>query len=750
MAEKDKDRSSELATIRDEFDSDYEDWSQAREERAEDLKCLSGDPWKPEDRTAREDAGRPCLTTDELSQYVNQIINDLRSNPRSVQFAPTKPGTSEDLADFYSDKMREIEYRSNAQLAYIMAAENAIQGGYGFVRVTSEFEPDSVDRQEICIKPVMDPNTIVPNWNFERPDLSDMRRCFVLERRPIKDFLLDFPKAKKVDFGSYATDKALTRWVDEQTIQLAERWYIEQQPITLLLVQPPPVQPPPGAMNLRPMTAPPPISIRKEDWGKQPPGTTVIREREATEPLVRQCLVNGVEILKETTWPGPYIPIAGCMGRILYVDDKGKSARLLMSAIRLAREPFMAECFIATSELEVVGTITKNPYWAYEGQVDPNQQNEIAKSMHEPVAVLFAKAKIEGVADVLPLPVRNPMALDLSGYAALREEFRRSVQAAMATNFLPSAAQQRSEKSGAALEKINQTFMKGSAHFADHFGLMRRHVGVICEAAMDTFYDTARQVTIRKADDTTAHVWVNNPQQEDSIDLKDTHMAVTVSEGPSVDSTREAASDFADDLLANVQLMQLLGPAKAQQIAALAIKLKVKQTGIGAIGEQIGDIIAPPTDGEITPEMAQQLQQEVQQLKQQLQQAQQEIGTKVAAKQAEMQGRMAIEQQKSAATSADKDKDREVKLAIAELSARIDRLSLFYDERARLGVQDHEARQAVHDRVHEHVQGVKDRQHEMAINAADAAHEKDLAATSALTALAQPQEPGQPSTGAGA
>ena len=624
----------DIKDTRDAFQGTLDDWSNARESRAACMKALAGDPWKFDERNAREDAQRPCVSFDELSQYVNQIVNEVRANPRAVQFAPTGPGTSEQVADFYADKMREIEYRSHAQLAYTSAFESAVQGGYGFVRVTSEYMPDSVDRQELVIKPVMDPNTILPNWGFQRPDCSDMTRCFVLEKRTLQEFRAQFPKAKQVDFEAYAKDDDTRRWVTEKDILLAEDWKVTQVPVKLLLVQPPAAVPPPNSYGFRPPQAPPPFTIREDQWQTMPAGSQVIRTREALVPKVTQQLVNGVEVLSETTWPGPYIPIAGCMGRVLYLDDKGITNRLLMSAVQLALEPYMAFCFVSTSELEVIGTITKNPYWAYENQLSPDQEAEIAKSLHEPVAVLKAKATIEGLpGQILPLPVRNPMALDLSGYSMLREETRRSIQSAMATNFLPTQAQGRNEKSGKALEKIDQARLKGSFHFVDHFEMMLRHVGCICEAAMDTIYDTEREVLVRRADDSTEQVWVNSPQRKDALTLKGNY-AVTVSSGPSVDSTREAASDFADMLLGSVELMTLLGPEKAQQIAALAVKLKVKQTGIGAIGDQIVDIISPPPDQELAPEQMaaqnQQLKQQIQQLQQMAQQMKQEIDSGLA------------------------------------------------------------------------------------------------------------------------
>ena len=612
----------DMKDVRQQFDDDMEDWREARTERGIDMKYLAGDPWEKEAKDLRDENGRPYLTLDELSQYVNQLSNEVRANPRAVQFAPTGPGTSEKVSQFYADKMREIEYRSHAQLAYTTAFESAVMGSYGFVRVANEFAADSVDRQELVIKPVMDPNTIVPDPRAQRPDLSDMRRCFVLEWMPQAQFKHDYPKAKIQNFESYQTDTDYAKWVKDDRVLLAERWRVVQTPTKLLKIQLQAVEPPPSAFGFRPAAQQPPQDIHAKDWAQwQARGAKVLGERETTIPTVTQQLVNGVEILKETTWPGPYIPIAGCLGRILYLDEGGTSKRVILSAVRLTRDPYMAYCFYRTCEMENVGTTTKNPYWAYQDQVDPVQQQEIAKSMHAPVAVLFAKALTEATrSQVLPLPIKNSGEPAIQAVSLAAEEMRRAIQSAMASNFLPTSAGRQNEKSGIALNEIEKARQKGSFHFVDHYEMMLRHVGVICEAAMPEIYDTARRVLVRRGDDKTEQVWINNPQEKESLDLKGNY-AVTVSSGPSMDSTREAASDFADNLLGSEALMQLLGPEKAQQIVALAVKLKVKQTGIGAIGDQIVDIISPPSqDEDLTPE---QLKQKVAQMGQQLQQAQQ-------------------------------------------------------------------------------------------------------------------------------
>lgn len=634
----------DLKELRQLFEADSDEWREPRDERATDMRYLAGDPWDAKEKQARDAAGRPYVAFDELNQYVNQVVNDLRANPRAIAFAPAEDddANSDDAdkrAQMYSDKTREIEYRSNAKLGFTLAAENAIQGGYGFVKVAAKYAPKSVRNQELWIEPVPDPDSIVFDPFHLRPDGSDAKRAFELEHRRISQFKTDFPNAKQQDFDAYFRDNDYAKWVQPDRILLAKYWCVKNRKREVVIVQPPAVTPPAGIMDLRPAALPPAMELWADEYAEMraafPAGTKVLDEREADDPYVMWQLVNGVETLEEGEWPGEFLPIIPCYGRVLYQPVGGKTKRVLLSMIRLARQPYMSYCFYRTSEIENVGMTTKNPYWAYRGQLNAAEKNKIAQSMHEPLAVLEAGLTAPGAppGQVLPLPQRNVSEPFIQALSVGAEETRRAIQAAIAANFLPSAAQARNEKSKVALDKIDQSSQKGTFHFVDHYEGMIRQTGVVIETAFDTFYDARRKISIRKADDSTGTIWINDPQNREAISVKGRH-TVTVSSGPDFDSTREAASEFADSLLGNDKLMMVLGPGKAQQIAALAVKLKVRETGIGAIGEQIVDIIDPKPGKEQTPEqLARQnaeLQQQVQQLTQMVQAAKQEIDSGLA------------------------------------------------------------------------------------------------------------------------
>jgi hypothetical protein len=168
----------DVQELRQQFADDTAEWRDIRDEGSKDMRYVSGDPWAEHERAAREKAGRPCLSLDELSQYTNQGVNKLRANKRAVKFAPIGDGASEQTAEFYADLMRDIEYRSQAQTAYITAAENMFQRSYGFCRVNVRYASAYSVNQDIWIDPIHNPDLVTPDPYALMPNMSDMKAGF--------------------------------------------------------------------------------------------------------------------------------------------------------------------------------------------------------------------------------------------------------------------------------------------------------------------------------------------------------------------------------------------------------------------------------------------------------------------------------------------------------------------------------------------------------------------------------------------
>lgn len=633
MADDTGTKDSKVKEIRDRFAYATNEWQKVREEGDKDMRYVAGDCWEDDARRARETAKRPVLNADELGQYINQVINDVRANKRAIRVTQEGAGATDKRAQHRANLIRQIEYRSNAQWVYAGMFENTVQRSYGHLRVKPVWSSPTSDVQELRIVGMPNPDLVTPDPDFLIPTGEDYKYLFNGEWFNEKDFKARWPKAKLISFDADQQRTAGVEWlnVGARRLLVAEQWYIETKKRQLLrvVIQPPaPIQP-----GVRPPEPPKIITFFEDEKDKlaQFKAMKLAPEpvREVDYPYVKMCMVNGLEILEEHPFPGTSIPFVSCYGKVLYAKDSGATTRKIMSMIRLGRDPQMLYAYMITQEAEIVGMIPKAPVQVVAGQLE-GYETEWAKANHEPVAFLRYKATVEGLppGQLLPPPSRLDYnaGQHLGALEVCKESARRAIQAAMGISPLPTQAQRKNEKSGKALEQIESASQKGSFHFIDNFDAAIQRTGAILDELLPHYYDSLRQVTVRKPDDKAEVITINDPNDPDS-QVAEGRYDVTISVGPKQDSERQAASEFADLVVGNLGqvLAPIIGPQKMAELISLAIRLK----SVGPLGDAMADLISPPKEdqGQPSVQQVQELQAQLQQAQQMLQQAQMAIET---------------------------------------------------------------------------------------------------------------------------
>jgi Phage P22-like portal protein len=641
-----------LKKLKDRYDYGLRRWQDTREDSKKDRRYLAGDPWDPKEKQARKDEGRPAMVLDELNQWLNKLTNNVRMNKRGIAVSPRYDNDKANKeAEVRQGIIRDIEYVSNAQAAYITALEGAGGSSMGFFRITTEYEPKSFN-QRLRIKQIDNPDSVVMDPDYSEADASDMCWCYVVSQMTKEDFRAEYPKAQIHDFTSEMMADA-PQWIREDDVTVAEYWEVVKTKRTLLMLH----EPDTG------VTA----SVYEDEL---PEGITykalkagghILKEREEEDRQVMQTITNGIEILKETPWAGQWIPIVPVLGKTMWVDFGKGAQRVILSLIRLARDPYMLYCYLRSNEMEEAGMTPKTPFIAYTGQF-AGKEADWQDVNKQPKAYLEANAKTEATGDaVLPLPERQPFQPNFQSYEIAAEAMRRAIQAAVGVNALPTAAQRQNEKSGVALERISQQEDLGSFHFIDNLDRALEFAGRQLDDLMDHIYDTKRTVGTRAMDDKYKPITLNDPDDPESVTITSGlphQVAITV--GPSDNSQREAAGDFAE-LLAKI-------PGVFPRIADLIVRLKQ----LGPIGEQIADRLTPPEfaakDGKPLPPQAIAIINKLQQSSQALNVYAQQLEGKIKQLEFEKSARVTDNQSKERQTAL----QEETKLTIAELKVQAD------------------------------------------------------------------------------
>lgn len=658
-----------LREVRDAYAADEAGWDPIRKEGQKDIRYVSGDAWEQKDRDERVNNNRLCLTFDELGQYTNQLINDSLQNKRAIKVTPTGSGADDKEAQLRADRIRQIEYRSNAQLAYTTAFQNTVERSYGWVRINTDWSSAHKTEQEIKIGAVPNPDMITPGPHV-MPDGSDLKRLWFREWWTHAEFKRRMPDADIKDFSSRELFDVAPLWIHDDRVLVCEYW------------------------------------AKDED------------------DTVCSYLTNGVEVLKKSLWAGKVLPFAPCYGKVLFTAVDGRTERQIHSLPRLAREPFRSYCYVMTSIAEIISQLPKFPYFVYRGSLSPAMMVELQRSVHEAVAAIEVEPRIPEISgEPPPFPQRNPIDLaQLPGLMAAAEAYRRSIQAAIGQSALPTQAQRRNEKSGVALKQIEDSGQRGSFHFLDHYAAMITRVGVIVNDLLGPIHDTARDMTIRKPDDATKVVRINDPswvnpdtQQPEYLQFTDGSFDVTISTGPSNDSEREAQSDFADLLISSPEFAQVAGPQNMAKIMAKAIKLK----NVGPLGDAIADLLDPPQkDGQQDPQQMQAQMQQAQQHLEMMSKQLEGLTETIKTDKIKMDGQIKLQAMRDATS-----------MKVAVIAARTKGVIVNTETDQELIAldmqQQHEAEQNAADRHHE--ASLAAMEHEQGMQAADQQHQQALA-----------------------
>jgi hypothetical protein len=678
-----------LEEIRTTYDRYLNRWDDIRKEGRVDVQYLSGKPWT--DAELEERKGRPSLALDELNQYVNKLINDIRQNKRSVKVTPEGSGANDKTAEFRGNLIRQIEYKSKAQSAYNTAFENACQRGYGFFAINTRYKSASSFDKEIVIRRIPDADSVLIDPDTKEADCSDMDSAFIVDGAGMTKaaFKAKYPNAEFKDFSSEHMEMA-PKWITDERVIVAEFYKRKKTSrVSLLLNENGDTQfldEFPGAK----------LKGRKVLVSKGGEEVPILDSRKVEDVKVCQYITNGVEVLEENEWPGKYIPIIPVFGKEMYVPDGSGSKRVLMSLVRLARDAFKLYCFARSGEAELLGQVPKIPYLGYEGQFDT--ETDWANINKRPTGYAEVKATTEATGNqVLPLPQRQIFEPPIQAYEMAAESAKRAIQSALGMYNASVGKHDTKATSGKAIAELDAQSDQGSFHFIDNYDIAIENCGRQLDDLIPKIYDNKREVGLRKADDTHEVVTINDPANVDPKTNQPLYAtdsgehSVTISTGPSYDAQRDEVEAY---------IQALVGTPLFPMVADLLTKMK----NMGPLGDEVAKRLVPPKfaqNEEIPPQAMQAIQAGKQQFEQMHAYAQKlekdlgELQKKVDAKMIDNQFKLEItklqERTKIVVASLAAKSKMDVELAVKEAEHEMNELD-----------KDHEAAMEGSRQVHEH------------------------------------------------
>lgn len=753
-----------MSTARKRFQLVSTTEARLRENQMDDLRFRASEQWPMTVKSDRELDDRPYLTINRLPQFIRQVVNAQRQARPSIKVNPVE-NSDIDTAAVFQGIIRHIENQSDANVAYITAAEQQVTFGRGYWRLVTEYMGPDTFQQEIWIRRVpnafsvyMDPAMDLVTQGHEP------RFAFVVEDVPKDEYIARYGSesmSSLVEFMS--TGDRSPDWMPEGKIRIAEYWYVEYEKSTLLHVK--------FADNGQEM------SVSEKDYQKFPKterdAAQVLRRREVLTPQVYWCKINGAGIIDGNDdktagrkWPGKYIPIVPVIGDEINlngdIDYRGM--------VRDAKDTQRLYNYQNTALAETLALAPKAPFIGYFGQFE-NQEKKWNQANRRNFPYLEVNP-ITLSGTLAPLPQRNAVESPIGAIVEAIHQADNDLKSLMGLYEPSLGARSPNTLSGVAIQALQQQGTQANSNFMDNLNRSIKVTGRILVDLIPHIYDAPRVLRIIGPDEQpkTVMVHANAPEaqlpQADAMpagvegiyDLSRGKFDVVCSSGPDNETKRkENLAGLLSIVQAYPESFQFLGDLIVGDMdwpQAQAAAIRLKKTLPPQL--QDGDHPIPP---EVQAKMAQ-MEQQAQMMGMQLQETQKQLEQAMIAvknKQAEIQADLEIkrmdlesqERREARRTSVDLQKEhdrlqasRDIEILKSQLEERMARIQAALDamasERALATERATTERELAHDaeseaaaRAHERQQAVEDRAHEHATTVAEQAHEEELASEAA-------------------
>ena len=476
-----------------------QEWQGTEDERArEDIKFANGDPrnrWQwPDDvynQRTSDGSDLPCLTINNTRVHNDMIINAMSKNAYGVKIRPTGGKASYESAKVMQALVQRVEYISKASSQYRKVAEHQVDGGIGYIVISTDYVSERSFDQEIYLKAATDPTAVYLDPWIKEPDGSDAMFGFEFEKMSRKAFNRKYP-AWKDRVGAAPLDSAFMSWLTDKEIVLCKYW--EKEQIKDLLV------------GFTDEDGNETIKLRSElkaDSGKEiykrlleqiDNGEIDGQTRSVMRNNVRWYLIAGSELIDDGEWAGKYIPICRCVGRETVIDgtlDRKGHTRPLINAQHMLN-------YSASVAVETAALAPKSQW------IGPARAFEGMEGWKDANVKKYAYLQYNDVDDEAPVEMQKidaPQRLDPprpnpAAQQGMQDAERQMMmisgqfEAQMGENDTQSAA------SGKAIGERKEQGDTATYHFPEHMSDMKRFIGVQLIDLIPKIYDTKRTLAI--------------------------------------------------------------------------------------------------------------------------------------------------------------------------------------------------------------------------------------------------------------
>lgn len=564
-----------------------------RAESDQDLKFAAGEQWPNEVRFAREhdtSGARPCLTINKTGQYVRQVVNDARQNSPAIKVFPIGGGADQDVAEVLNGIIRDIEQRTDADVAYDTAIESTARTGEGYWRlVTRYLDEESGFDQELAYERIRNMAAVHLDPAAIDPAGADCKYGFIDEWYSDDEFKEKYGDAAMAGLDSQGLGEYSPQWIRDGAVLVADYYSVEEgQRRTLAMLKD-------GQQ------------VILEEQKEEIPEDQIVAQRpiKTTRCVIRK--ISGNSVLSKTVFPCRYIPVFRVIGEEFEVDGEV----IYQGLIRPMKDAQRMYNYWISTATEKGALETRAPYIGAEGQFEGHEQ-QWKNANRVPYAYLeYKPVDLDG--NLLPAPKKNvasfASAQDVQMAQLASDDMKASV--GMYNAGLGAAS---NETSGVAIRNRQRESDVGTFHYVDNLSRAIRQCGRVLVIVLPKYLSKEQIVRIVGEDDAEDMVQINANKidENDNIigrinDITTGRYDVNVSIGPSYSTKRLESSE---SMMAFVQAI----PDAGASIMDLVAKAQ-DWPGADKIAERLRKMVPPQLldegeEGGFTPAQVESMIQE--------------------------------------------------------------------------------------------------------------------------------------------
>lgn len=558
------------------FNQAQDAYSRQRQDAREDLRFVAGDQWS--DSTQSDELH---LTVNLLNPFLRQITAEARSANPAIKVIPMGGGADVALAEARQGLIRNIEQQSDAESIYQNALWYAAAGGEGYIFIDSEYCSDDSFDQDLILKNCENPEKVFLDPHHVKVDGTDADWGFIIEDISHDALKRKFPKSKLAEgLGTLGWNRLSLPgdWIDAETCRVAKYYVKERIPKKIWLVMDP-------------------LTMEQSTTDEEPGDTLVVlNSRTSFDTEVKCYLMDGIEILEETTWPGKHIPIIKVTGDNFYVGGE----RVQYGAVRHAKDPQRQYNYHTSRQTEMIDLAPKNSFVGATGQFSNNPEKWANANRVNYGFLDYTPVSLVG--HPVPPPTRVS-GLDLSAFQGVAASRAQSLEDLKLVFGLHDAALGRvqGEASGVALQQRTEQSSRSTYHYFDNLLIALKAVGRQLNELIPFFYDTDRIVRIVKPTDEEQMIAINSISNKNRYDMTKGDYSVIISTGPAYSSKRQEAFEALNGIMAALpESGRVISDLVAGQIdspvaqqAAARLKATVPPEVLAATGEDDNEDAVP-------------------------------------------------------------------------------------------------------------------------------------------------------------